>query len=103
MRISELINLTYFSLLTLLALLWPLSLRSRTKTFLAGLAGLGLTALGSLAPDVVRDWVPVPLMVLAYWQSGFFFQKPNPALQAWFERSEGAILNFLRIDPNKWS
>jgi membrane-associated phospholipid phosphatase len=106
MRTSELVNLVYFSALTILALVWALPSRSRTKAVLIGLTGLvlngtTLTANRWLMPDAAeffRDWLPVPLMALAYWQSGCFFQKANPRLQAMFERSDRRILKLLHLD-----
>jgi len=99
MRTAELINLTYFAFFTILAVVWALPLHSRIKAILIGLAGIGINRTASLAPDVLRDWLPVPLIALAYWQSGCFFQKPNPKLQSLFEISERKLLELLRIRP----
>src|SRR6185436_17469291 len=106
MRAAEFINFTYFSLLTLMALVWALPARSKNKAILIGLAGLVTTAILSTAnrwlpPQVagaLRDWLPAPLMAVAYWQSGCFFQKPNPTIQRIFEASDREILKLLRID-----
>jgi membrane-associated phospholipid phosphatase len=98
MRTAELVNFAYFSLFTVLALVWALPASSRIKAFLIGLTGLGVNGLATAAADFLRDWIPVPLMALAYWQSGCFFQKPNPRLQAIFENSERKILQLFRVD-----
>jgi membrane-associated phospholipid phosphatase len=111
MRTSELVNLVYFFLFTLLALVWSLPSRSRTKALWTGAAGVGLTVTASAsdqwlmpyAAGILRDWLPILLMPLAYWQSGCFFQKANPKLQAIFENSERRILHALRVDLNKWA
>ena len=102
---SELVNLAYFFLFTSLALMWALPSRARTKAVWIGGAGVGLTVASAAAQwlmpyaaNVLRDWLPVLLMPLAYWQSGCFFQKANPKLQAAFEDSERRILKGLRID-----
>ena len=106
MRTSELVNLAYFFLFASLALMWALPPRSRIKAVWIGGAGVGLTVVASAAPqwlmpyaaNVLRDWLPVLLMPLAYWQSGCFFQNANPQLQAAFEDSERRILKSLRVD-----
>src|SRR5215510_6141371 len=89
MRTSELVNLAYFFLFTSLALMWGLPSRSRIKAVWIGGAGVGLTVMASAAAqwlmpyaaNVLRDWLPALLTLLAYWQSGCFFQKANPKLQ----------------------
>src|SRR5215471_21578898 len=111
MRTSELVNLAYFFLFASLALMWALPPRSRIKAVWIGGAGVGLTMVASAAAqwlmpyaaNVLRDWLPVLLMPLAYWQSGCFFQNANPKLQARFENSERRILQALRVDLSKWA
>jgi membrane-associated phospholipid phosphatase len=98
MRTAELVNLAYFSVFTVLALVWGLPASSRIKAVLIGLAGLGLNQVAARTDGILRDWLPVPLMALAYWQSGCFFQKANPRLQAIFESSERRILRLLPVD-----
>ena len=98
MRTGELVNLAYFSVFTVLALVWRLPVSSRVKAALIGLAGLGINQVAARAGGIFRDWLPVPLMALAYWQSGCFFQKANPRLQAIFESSETRILRLLPFD-----
>jgi membrane-associated phospholipid phosphatase len=98
MRTAELVNLAYFGFFTFLALVWALPASSRIKAVLIGLAGLGINELATAAADFLRDWIPVPLMALAYWQSGCFFQKPSPRLQNIFENSERKILQLFRVD-----
>jgi len=111
MRTAELVNLLYFSLLTLLALVWPLPSRARVNAGLVGLLGLGLTGVAvgmgrwqepNIA-GIVRDWLPVPTMAVAYWQSGCFFQKANARLQGWFEVLERKLLRLLRVDLTRWA
>jgi membrane-associated phospholipid phosphatase len=102
-RTGELVNFAYFVVFSFLALVWPLPLRSRIKAVLIGLAGIGITAGAIAGPRILRDWLPVPLMALAYWQSGCFFQKANPRLQSMFEHSERKILELLRIDLARWA
>jgi len=98
MRTAEVVNFAYFTFFTILALVWALPASSRLKAVLIGLTGLGVNGIASAGDGVLRDWLPVPLMALAYWQSGCFFQKANPKLQAIFENSERKILQLLRVD-----
>jgi len=98
MRTAELLNLAYFAFFTILSVSWTLPLSSRIKAVLIGLIGMGANGAASGAPEPLRDWLPVPLMALAYWQSGCFFQIANPKLQSLFEHSERKILHVLRID-----
>jgi len=99
MRTDEVVNLAYFTFFTILALIRVLPPQSRIKAVLIGIAGIGATATAAAVPGVWRDWLPVPLMALAYWQSGCFFQRANPRLQLMFENSERKILQLLRMDP----
>jgi membrane-associated phospholipid phosphatase len=108
MRAAEIVNLVYFSLLTLLAAGWPLPRPSRIKAIAAGLAGIAVNvaavAAGRWMPEgaaeTVRDWLPVPLMAVAYWQSGCFFQKPDSQLQSIFENCDRRVFAFLGIRPS---
>src|SRR5262245_15504731 len=99
MRAAELINIIYFSLLTTMALFWLLPTRSKIKAVLLGLACLLITGAISMAGDFLRDWLPAPLMAVAYWQSGCFFQQPNSRLQEIFQDSERQILKVLHLEP----
>jgi membrane-associated phospholipid phosphatase len=101
MRTTEVVNLTYFAFFTILAVVWALPLHSRIKAILIGLAGMAINRMASAAPDILRDWLPVPLFALAYWQSGCFFQGPNPRLQSLFENSDRKLLELLHIDSGE--
>ena len=111
MRTAEVVNLAYFFVFTIFALMWTLPSRSRTKALLIGLTGLVLngTILAAnrwLTPDaagIFREWLPVPLMALAYWLSGCFFQKANLRVQAMFEHSDRKILKLLHVDLARWA
>ena len=103
MRTAELVNFVYFTFFTVLAFVWALPSSSRIKAVLIGLAALGMNGIAIVASVMLRDWIPVPLMALAYWQSGCFFQKPNPKLQAMFENSEGKILRLFRVDLARYA
>lgn len=105
MRNSEAINLIFFSALSTLALFWSLPSAPRARAILMGLSGIGLSVamrvlprlLSMYASSVIRDWMPVLLMAMAYWQSGCFFQEPNKKLQAIFDSWDARILRALRV------
>ncbi len=103
MRAAELVNFTYFLLMTIFALFWPMPSRSKIKAVVIGVVGIAVARLAAIVPGIFRDLLPVPLMAVAYWQSGCFFHKPNPRLQEIFEDSERTILRILRADLRRWS
>ena len=78
----EVLNLVFF--LGMAALSWTLRLEPSRRYRVTGLgvAGIALT-LASTWPSLlaVRDWLPLPMLLLAYWQSGPFFVRPNERLQ----------------------
>jgi len=104
----EWVNLLYFSGLTLLAL-WKVHARnSRMKAILMGVSGLAVSvvmmtnslALPQHTDTWLRDLLPVPLMLMAYWQSGYFFDKPNLKLQSMFESWDRRLFTRLEsTDP----
>ena len=91
MRISEWFQSGFPVLLALAAWITPraLALRRRlTITVLAAVAVLvvwvALSICSHLQPDtasIVRDWLPVPLFLIPYWQTGQFFVRPNAAIE----------------------
>jgi len=94
MRTSEWIQTGFAALLAIAAwitLLGPAPLpksRRWTITVLAlaafALIAIALTICARLPPDaasILRDWLPVPLFLIPYWQAGQFFLKPNPAIE----------------------
>lgn len=104
LRPAEWINTIFFSLFVALAWFRPSSRHGRMKATLVGAVGIGLT-LAALylrhAPypavaSVVRDWLPAPLMLLAYWQAGAFVDAPNARLQ---NKLEDFDLRLLRVLP----
>jgi len=105
MRNAEAISLVFFSGLSVLALFRSLPSNARMKAILFGLSGIGLTVAMFLSPrvlprhsaDVLRDWLPVLLMAMAYWQSGCFFQRPDARMQAVFESWDARVFQGLRV------
>ncbi len=99
MRTAEWINVVFFLFLTGLAWIRPLPIGSRKKIVLLGGIGVGLTLAGwisdrFLAPVLstfLRDWLPAPILVIAYWQAGGFYVKPWEAFQEKLSRMDSGI------------
>jgi hypothetical protein len=107
MRDAEWVNVVYFAGLTILASFTPLPLSSRMKAVVLGFAGILVTLTMPYSSEALRNWTPVPLMAMAYWQSGCFFRKPNERLQSAFDRWDGKILGILKTEavgdwPQRW-
>ncbi|MBI2821033.1 MAG: phosphatase PAP2 family protein [Acidobacteria bacterium] len=96
-------NLVFFLSFTVFAWTRPFGARRRRRAAGLGVAGIGMVLAGRFArhvlPDsagmVVHDWLPVPLMLLAYWQAGQLFREPNQALQVWLERFDQRVYESL--------
>lgn len=90
MRLAEWINVVYFVFLALVSYR-AVRTRPRRRILLLGAGGILLTLLGrssDLLLDesmsrLLRDWLPAPTLLIAYWQAGAFFTEPEPRLQAW--------------------
>ncbi len=88
MRAAEWISLVFY--VVLLVVLLRQGQRRRLRAALLGVAGIGLVAAAQFAPaglgdataSRLRDWLPCLFILIAYWQAGEFFQKPNQRLQA---------------------
>lgn len=109
MRAAEWLNLAYFGCFVVLAWIRRLRLEQRRNAIALGAAGLGLTLaaivsggyLTAAASAIVRDWLPAPLMLLAYWQTGQFFVAPNGKFQARLEDFDRRWLGALVAHPWK--
>ena len=90
MRPSEWIQSGFATLLAIAAWVYPLAPRRRlTITLLAAcavvvvaLARVSEHVLAPVQASILRDWLPVPLMLIPYWQTGQFFKRPNEKIQA---------------------
>jgi len=100
MRAAEWISFLFYSFFTVLAWIRPLTPLRRLRVIAIGFLGMTL-AIGAqsiahlVAParaSFIRDWLPLALMVLAYWQPGQFFQNPNQSLQAKLQRLDLRML-----------
>ncbi len=94
MRSAEWINVTFFLTLVVGGLLRSLPPLRKRNIFAFAALGVGLVLLGrlsalALSPGwsaTVRDWLPAPLVLVAYWQAGQFFEKPWVELQELLDR-----------------
>ena len=86
---AEWINVTFFLTLAGVALRRSLPPGRKRNIFAFAALGVGLVLLGRSSElalssgwsEIVRDWLPAPLVLVAYWQAGQFFQKPWIELQ----------------------
>ena len=108
MRAAERIHVIVFSFFLLLAWTRRISWRRRLRASAIAIAALAATLAGAfvippvvspLAASVVRDWLPVTMVLLVYWAAGEFFTGPNQPfqdrLEALDERIAGPILNWV--------
>jgi len=99
MRTAEVIQAGFAIILAIAAWLTPLPDRRRSAVTLLALFAVVLIALARLAAfvlnptteSILRDWLPVPLTLIPYWQTGQFFLGPNAHLQAWLLASDRRI------------
>jgi PAP2 superfamily protein len=99
MRTVEWLNLIVFSVFFIAAWLRPITSRSRRQISLMAATGITLVIAVQFANRVLpfntvsvfRDWLPAPLMLMAYWQAGRFSRRPNERFQ-----------NYLHKLDRKW-
>jgi membrane-associated phospholipid phosphatase len=103
MRTSEWIQAGFAAILALAAWISPLSTRRRLAvTFLAVFAIcailLGRAAgyvLSQSASFALRDWLPVALTLIPYYQTGQFFTGPDEKTQAWLISLDRRLLRLV--------
>jgi membrane-associated phospholipid phosphatase len=89
----------------MLVLSWLRPLEWRRRLHIALLAAIVPAAIliarfqvHGFASSVVRDWLPVPLLLIPYWQAGEFFRGPNKKIELWLSRVDERVLaNFRRV------
>lgn len=104
MRAAELINFGFFLFLIVLAWQRPLAPDRRAKMTAVGVAAIGLVSgvqfldrfLSPLPASVIRDWLPAPLLLVAYWTAGLFFAAPSEKLQNKLIRFDRKVLGQLK-------
>lgn len=105
MRLYEWITLGYY--LVLAGLVWHRTLSWRRRTIvtaiaIVGFAGIWITAVSN---SLVRDWLPVLLIPMAYWQAGQFVRPLNRTfqmkLQKWDQKPLLALIRFSMNSPGQ--
>jgi hypothetical protein len=102
LRTAEWIYLAVFAWLAALGL-WRRQLGRMRRTRIAGIGGAGIAILAfasqalprvtaPFAASVSRDWIPILLMTLFYWQAGQFVTGSNRDLEARLERLDRAVV-----------
>ena len=105
MRPSEWIQLGFAVILAIAAWIRPLTARRRwVSTLLAVFVVVAIAVACSLGRvldarqvSIFRDWLPVVLMLVPYWQTGQFFMGPDERIQRWLLESDRKWLQ--RLDP----
>jgi hypothetical protein len=109
-RTSEWINFCCYTFFSVVAWVRPLALRRRLEVIALGVAGIALTFAGillsqqwpSFTTTAIRDLLPAPLIIFAYWQSGRFYMKPNIWIQNLLLRLDEKTLGpILRHQENR--
>ena len=103
MRASEWIQSGFATILAIAAWVYPIALRRRlTITLLAAcavvavdLARLSEYVLQPIQASILRDWLPVPLMLIPYWQAGQFFKGPNEKIQARLTKIDRSVFDLM--------
>jgi len=96
MRASEWIQGGFAGANAIAAWLVPLPRQRRLAISLLALfalAGIGLSRASAdfLAPDlsaILRDWLPVVITLIPYWQTGQFFTGPDKEIEAWLAATD---------------
>jgi membrane-associated phospholipid phosphatase len=106
MRTSEWIQAGFALILVLAA--WICRLPPRRRTVIAILAAYAILAVlfGRLSVNVLslrqasilRDWLPLALMPVPYWQTGQFFMGPSGKIQSWLLESDRRLARLLHPD-----
>ena len=97
----------------LAALAWFRPLGWKRQLSASGLAAIAIGALllaywssrwlGPLAAAVVRDWLPVPLMLFPYWQAGQFFMGADPVAEKRLANFDHVFFRAISMSPAKTS
>jgi membrane-associated phospholipid phosphatase len=83
MRLYEWLTFAYFLFFAVLACMRPLAARRRAAIIGAGV--VGIAAIAGLRSTIVRDWLPLVFIPLAYFQTGQFVLPLHEKFQAWLE------------------
>lgn len=99
LRTAEAVSIVYFVFLALVAWVRPTGFGSRllvsgmAVAVSLGLAGLAVSsAAAGEAGAVVRDWMPLGLLLLAYWTPRALVSAPHTRLERWLLRTDARVL-----------
>jgi hypothetical protein len=95
---SERLAIAYFVYLAVVCWLRPLPIRRRVA--LAAIASFEIAAIRWIAArDILflRQWAPLPTILIGYYASGLLFVAPSPAVEAWLMAWDRRLLG----DPSK--
>jgi membrane-associated phospholipid phosphatase len=101
MRASEWIQIAFAIGIGLLAWMRPLETGRRLRIALLAVIVpaailMARFALHGFADSVVRDWLPVALLLIPYWQAGQFFTGPDERIQKWLAQTDERVLRAFR-------
>jgi hypothetical protein len=83
MRFYEWISLAFYA--SFGALAWGRALTPRRRAVITALAVAGISGILILRPTAIRDWLPLGLVPLAYWQTGAFVLPIHQSFQSRLE------------------
>jgi len=103
MRTSEWIQAGFAAILALAAWIGPLTARRRSAITVLAVLAICAVLLGRLSvyvlswrqASILRDWLPVVLLLVPYWQTGQFFRGPNQKIQSWLVESDHRLAKLL--------
>jgi len=106
MRPAEVMNIVFFSYLLVMAWVRPLTAGKRVRATLTAAAAIGVfwsmqpvgRRLPFLPSSIIRDWLPAPLFLVAYWTAGLFFASANERLQSRLIRFDRTVLGRMGRD-----
>ncbi|HEX3438483.1 MAG TPA: phosphatase PAP2 family protein [Pseudacidobacterium sp.] len=105
MRPSEWIQAGFATILAVAAWIRPLTAHRRFVVallaafaiFAVMLARLSARILPPFQVSIFRDWLPVVLMLVPYWQTGQFFMGPNEKIQSRLAEIDRWLLNLIPV------
>ena len=109
LRVAEWLQLSFVSLLAVMAGLRPLERQRRLRVlwlaFVAIAAILGVRFgerwMSPVRSSILRDWLPAALLLVPYWQVGQFFTAPDMAMEARLAAFDGAFFHRMGIQPSR--
>jgi PAP2 superfamily protein len=97
MRSSEWVSTGVLALFLLLSFVRRIPFRNRFTIIALSLIGFALIRVG-IHYYILRDWIPVLLMLIIYWQGGAFYTATNKKLQQYLEQFETKV-SFMQKIP----